>query len=106
MPVGAAVAYLLYMANGMAAGDMMGIAGQEKDIATAQRYAGEWLALYWALQLGVVVSTFLVLRIGKDATPLVRYMGRGFAALLFSFLLTLVAGAILLGALDLMGYLR
>ncbi len=106
MPVGAAAAYLLYMGNGMAAGDMMGIAGQEQNIATAQRYAGGWLTLYWTLQLGVVASTFLVLRIGNDATTVARYVGRGFAALVLAFPLTLIAGLILVGTLDFVRYLR
>ncbi len=106
VPFGAAAAYLLYMANGMAAGDMMGIAGQEQHIATAQRYAGVWLSLFWTLQLGVVASTFLVLRIGNDATALVRYAGRAFTALLLAFPLTIIAGLVLVGALSLLRQLR
>jgi len=106
MPIAAAAAYLLYMGNGMAAGDMMGIAGQEHNIATAQRNAGVWFTLYWTLQLGVVASTFLVLRIGNDATAVARYVGRGFAALVLAFPLTLSAGLILVVALDFVRHLR
>ncbi len=106
MPIGASAAYLLYMGSGMAAGDMIGIAGQEQNIATAQRYAAVWLTLYWTLQLGVVASTFLVLRIGDEATAVARFVGRGFAALVLAFPLTLIAGLILVGTLDFVRYLR
>ena len=102
MPVGAAVAYLLYMANGMAAGDMIGIAGLEQAVAASQRYAMFWFAAFWVLQAGVVISVFSLLRFGAEAAPPARYGFRGLVAVLLSFPLTLLVGTILSGIFSLM----
>jgi hypothetical protein len=102
MPVGAAAVYLLYMANGIAAGDMIGIAGLEQGVAAAQRYATFWLAAFWVLQAGVVVSVLSVLRFGAAAAPIARYGLRGLVAVLLSFPLTLAVGIMLFEVLSLM----
>lgn len=39
---GAAISYLFCMANGIAAGDLIGLRGRERDVITAQRCARLW----------------------------------------------------------------
>lgn len=100
-PVGAAIAYLLYMGNGMAAGGMIGIAGLEQSVAAAQRYAMFWFAVFWILQAGVVFSVFSLLRLGEESTPVARYGFRGLVAVLLSFPLTIFVGVMLYEILNL-----
>jgi hypothetical protein len=92
----AALAYLAYMANGLAAGAIIGLPGREVDAAVAQHHA---IAVF---QLGVVIALFSLLQFGAEANPLVRFASRGAVATFLSFVTTLVVGVLIFEMLDLL----
>ena len=84
--VGAALAFIVYMANGMVAGDLIGVAGREHDIASAQHRSLVGLLSCIVLQFGVAGGLFGAFdREDDHAAPIVR-------AVLGSFVVTLVCG--------------
>ena len=92
----ASTAYFFYFAYGFGAGELIGHPGREVDIAVGQYKAMYWHSAFWTFQLGVVISLFLTLRFGADAAPVIRYVMRGFSAVLLSFVATTLVGAALL----------
>jgi hypothetical protein len=92
----AALAYLAYMANGLAAGAIIGLPGREVDAAVAQHHA---IAVF---QLGVVIALFSLLQFGAEANPLVRFASRGAVATFLSFVTTLVVGVLIFEMLNLL----
>jgi hypothetical protein len=84
--VGAALAFIVYVANGIVAGDLIGVAGREHDIAIAQHRSRVGLLSCIVLQFGVAGALFGVLdREDDHAAPIVW-------AVLGSFVVTLVCG--------------
>jgi hypothetical protein len=84
--VGAALAFIVYVANGIVAGDLLGVAGREHDIAIAQHRSRVGLLSCIVLQFGVAGGLFGVLdREDDHAAPIVW-------AVLGSFVVTLVCG--------------
>ncbi len=84
--VGAALAFIVYVANGIAAGDLIGVAGREHDIAIAQHRSRVGLLFCIVLQFVVAGGLFGLLdREDDHAAPIVW-------AVLGSFLVTLVCG--------------
>jgi hypothetical protein len=98
----AALAYLAYMANGVAAGAIIGLPRREVDVAVIQHHAVVWLVMCAVLQFGVVISLFSLLRFGAEADRLVRFASRGVVAAFFSFVTTLVAGVVIFETLNLL----
>ena len=98
----AALAYLAYMANGLAAGAIIGLPGREVDAAVAQHHAIVWLVMCAVFQLGVVIALFSLLQFGAEANPLVRFASRGAVATLLSFVTTLVVGVLIFEMLNLL----
>ena len=56
--LGAALGFIVYVANGMVAGDLIGLPGREHDIAVAQHRSGVGLLSCALLQLGVAGALF------------------------------------------------
>ena len=56
--IGAAFALIVYLANGIVVGDLIGVHGRDHDIAIAQRDASIGLLSGVLLQLGVVGALF------------------------------------------------
>jgi hypothetical protein len=54
----AALAHLAYMANGIAAGAIIGLPGREGDVAVAQHHAVVWLVMCAVFQFGVVIDAY------------------------------------------------
>ena len=98
----AALAYLLYMANGIAAGAIIGLPGRETDVLVAQHHATVWLVVCAVFQLGVVIALFSLLRFGADADRLVRLSSRGLVAAFLSCVTTFVVGLIIFETLNLL----
>jgi hypothetical protein len=90
------------MSNGIVAGALIGLHGREGDVASAQRNAMYWYAASWIFQVGVVIAISSLLRFGSDATPVARYLSRGFVAALIAFPATTLVGMVLWGALRLL----
>ena len=97
-----ALAYLAYLANGIAAGAIIGLPGREVDVAVAQHHAVVWLVACVVLQSGVVIALFSLLRFGAEADRLVRFASRGIVATFLSFVTTLVVGVIIFEMLNLL----
>jgi hypothetical protein len=84
--VGAALAFIVYVANGMVAADLIGLAGREHDFAIAQQRSRVGLFSCIVLQFGVAGGLFgLFDREDDHALPIVW-------AVLGSFIVTLVCG--------------
>ena len=98
----AALAYLAYLANGIAAGAIIGLPGREVDIAVAQHHAIVWLVLCAVFQFGVVIALFSLLRFGAEADRFVRFASRGVVATLLSFVTTFVVGVAIFETLNLL----
>ena len=98
----AALAYLAYVANGIAAGAIIGLPGREVDVAVAQHHAAVWLVMCAVFQFGVVIALFSLLRFGAEADRLVRIASRGVDATFLSFVTTLVIGVIIFEMLNLL----
>ena len=98
--IGAAVAalcYMAYMANGMTAGDLIGLQGQERNIALAQHEAGMFLFGSGIVEVGVIIGFFSLLQIGTESEALPRFILRSTTALLLSLAVTVLAGLMLFG---------
>jgi len=98
----AALAYLFYMANGIAAGAIVGLPGRETDVAVAQHHAIVWLVVSAVFQFAVVIALFSLLRFGAEADRLVRLASRGLVATLLSFVTTFVVGLAIFETLNLL----
>ena len=98
----AALAYLAYIANGIAAGAIIGLPGREVDVAVAQHHAIVWLVTCAVFQFGVVIALFSLLRFGAEADRLVRFASRGVVATLLSFVTTFVVGVAIFETLNLL----
>ena len=98
----AALAYLFYMANGIAAGAIIGLPGRETDVAVAQHHATVWLVVSAMFQFAVVIALFSLLRFGAEADRLVRLASRGLVATLLSFVTTFVVGLAIFETLNLL----
>ena len=98
----AALAYLAYMANGIAAGAIIGLPGREVDVAVAQHHAIVWLAMFAVFQSGVVIALFPLLRFGAEADRLVRLASREVVATFLSFITTFVVGFVIFETLNLL----
>ena len=82
----AALALIVYVANGIVSGDLIGVAGREHDIAIAQHRSRAGLLSCTVLQFGVAGALFGMLdREDDHAVPIVW-------AVLGSFVVTLVCG--------------
>jgi hypothetical protein len=98
----AALAYLAYLGNGIAAGAIIGLPGREGDVTAAQHHAVVWLGISALFQFGVVIALFWLLRFGAEADRLVRFVSRGAVATVLSFLTTFIVGVILFETLNLL----
>jgi hypothetical protein len=98
----AALAYLAYMGNGVAAGAIIGLPGREVDVVVAQHHALVWLVMCAVFQFVVVVVLFSLLRFGAEADRLVRFASRGVVATCLSFVTTLVVGVAIFETLNLL----
>jgi hypothetical protein len=89
-----AFSYFCYMAQGMVAGDLLGLRGREADVAIAQQQAAFWLVASvccWAASgfVGAVVAP-----IYEDASRLPRFIARFVVASLVAFVLTVLIGLV------------
>ena len=98
----AALAYLAYLGNGIAAGAIIGLPGREGDVTVAQHHAVGWLGISALFQFGVVIALFLLLRFGAEADRLVRFASRGAVETVLSFLTTFIVGVIMFETLNLL----
>lgn len=90
LSAGAAFSYLHSMGYGMAAGDLIGLRGRERDVAYAHRWAMIWL-MTAACCLGVSsLSGALATSIYKEAAWLPRFVGRLVVASAASFVLAVL----------------
>ena len=91
--IGAAFGFIVYAANGKVAGDLIGIAGREHDIAIAQHRSIIGLLSGVLLQFGLAGAMFSSMEREKGYD-----VGKVFMAVLGSCVVTTVFGfAILLG---------
>jgi len=102
LSVAAALAYLAYMSNRIAAGAIIGLPGREADVALMQHHAGVSLVISALFQAGVVIVLFSLLRFGAEADRLVRWTARGAVATFLSFVITLGIGVIMFETLNLL----
>ena len=98
----AALAFLFYMANGIAVGALIGLPGRASEVAAAQHHAAIWLGISAVFQVGVVVGLFSMLRFGADADRIVRYVSRSIAAVFLSLPTTLLIGVVLFEIISLL----
>jgi hypothetical protein len=89
--VAAALAYLEYMGNGIAAGAIIGLPGREADVMVMQHHAVVWLGVCALFQFGVVIALSSSFRFGAETDRLVRLVSRAMVATLLSILTTFVA---------------
>ena len=105
--VAAALVYLEYMGNGIAAGAIIGLLGREADVAVMQHHAVAWLGVCALFQFGVVIALFSLFRFGAEADRLVLYVSRAAVATVLSIPTTLMVGVIIYQTLILLrGYSR
>lgn len=91
---GTAFSYLFCMANGIAAGDLIGLRGREGDVITAQRWARFWFTTSVSC-LGVSgLAGALATRIYEDASRLSRLIARMVIATAASFVLAVLIGLV------------
>ena len=98
----AALAYLAYVGNGVAAGAIIGLPGREVDVVVAQHHALVWLVMCAVFQFVVVVVLFSLLRFGAEADRLVRLASRGLVATFLSCVTTFVVGVVMFETLNLL----
>ncbi len=92
MCVGTAFSYLFCMANGMAAGDMIGLRGREGDVITAQRWARFWFTTSVCCLAVSGLAGALSTRIYEDGSRLSRFIARLVVATTVSFVLAALIG--------------
>lgn len=85
--LGAAVAFIVYLANGIVVGDLLGLPGRTHEIAIAQHRAGIGLVCGLLLQLGVAGALLSCLDCEDRYGP-----SRILAVVLVSLALTLTCG--------------
>ena len=90
------------MANGIAVGDLIGLAGREGDAVVAQRHAAQWLSLFAVLQIGVVIAIYSLLRFGTEAGLLSRFVSRVAFAAFLSIPATAIVGVFMFEVLRLL----
>lgn len=87
-----AFSYLFCMANGIAAGDIIGLRGRERDVITAQRWARFWFTTsLCCLAVSGFAGAFAT-RIYEDASRLSRFIARLIVATTVSFVLATLIG--------------
>jgi hypothetical protein len=92
LSTGAAFSYLHSMGYGIAAGDLIGLRGRERDVVFAQRWATVWLTTAVCC-LGVSsLAGALATSIYEDAARLSRFITRLMVALVVSFVLAVLIG--------------
>lgn len=101
LPILASLAFMGCMGNGIVAGALIGLAGREADVAVAQRNAIFWFTVSAVLQVAFALWVFSMLRIGEEATPILRYISRAAVAVLLSFPITLIVGEVIFYAIRL-----
>jgi len=90
LSAGSVFSYLHCMGYGMAAGDLIGVAGREADVALAQRWAKFWLTISVCCLGSSGLAGALATPIYEDAHWLSQFIGRFVVALLISFLLAVL----------------
>ena len=89
---GTAFSYLFCMANGIAAGDMIGLPGREQDVITAQRWARFWFTTS-VCSLGTSsVAAALATPIYEEGSRVARFVARATVAATVSFVLAVLIG--------------
>jgi hypothetical protein len=68
--------FLAYMANGIAAGAIIGLPEREMDVVVAQRHAGIWHVLCAVFQFGAAIAVFSILWFGAEADRFARLASR------------------------------
>src|SRR5215472_5176500 len=92
LSAGAAFSYLHSVVYGIAAGDLLGVAGREADVAFAQRWAKIWLLISVCGVRASGLAGALATPIFEDVPRLPQFIGRLVVALLVSFLLAVLIG--------------
>ena len=103
-----ALSYLAYMANGVAAGELIG-PGTEVDVAISQHKGFVWLIVAAVSQSAVVIAFFSLLsllRCGAENDRIIRWTSRGAVATFLSFVTTLGVGMIVFETLNLLRLLN
>jgi hypothetical protein len=98
----AAMSFLAYIANAVAAGAIIGLPGREVDVLVDQQHAHMWLSLCAVFQFGAAIALFSILRFGAEADRFVRFASRGVAAAFLSFVTTLGVGGIIFEMVNLL----
>lgn len=94
LSAGSAFSFLHCMANGMVAGDLIGLPGRQADVASAQRLAGFWLtAAVCCLGASSLAGAFAT-RIYEEASRLPRLIARTVVSAAVSFVLAVLIGLI------------
>jgi hypothetical protein len=91
---GAAFSYLYCMANGMVAGDLIGLRGREGDVIIAQRWAKFWLTTSVCCLGGSALAGALATPIYEEASRLSRLRARMVVAAAGSFVLAVLIGLV------------
>jgi hypothetical protein len=105
----AALSYLAYMANGVAAGELTGLPGSDVDVAISQHQAVVWLvaaAVFQSAAVSAFFSLLSLLRVGAENDHIIRWTSRGAVATFLSFVTTLGIGIIVFETLNLLGLLN
>ncbi len=71
-----AFTFLNYIGQGIAVGDLVGVAGHEADVAIAQRWAIFWLSASCACFVGSSVTAALASPIYPDAPRVAKFIAR------------------------------
>ena len=85
-----ALAFFGYMAQGIAAGALIGLPGREQDVAQYQHQAMPWFVASLLFQVGLVGCLVLLFRLVPDEKPIAGVGVRLFWAVVFGPLLTLL----------------
>ena len=87
-----ASSYILYMEQGLAVGDLIGLAGREPDVAVAQGWGCYWLsASVFCLGVSSLMGAF-AMPIYQEAARLPRFIARLVVASVASFVLAVLIG--------------
>ena len=89
---GTAFSCLLWMANGIAAGDMIGLPGREQYVITAQRWARFWFATSLCSLGTSSVAAALATPIYEEGSRVARFVARAIVAAAVSFVLAVHIG--------------
>jgi hypothetical protein len=90
----AAFSYLFCMANGIGAGDLIGLKGREQDVLAAQRWARFWFtASVCCLGMSTLAGAFAT-RVYAEASWFSRIVARTVVAATVSFALAVLIGLV------------